>query len=123
MSNRWLGQAHLVDEFEKKFGQKFGYKYCVAVNSGTAALELAYHLMGFKKGDEVITPILTCTATNIPFLRMGVKIVFADIKNDLTVDPVDIKKKITSKTRAIIAVTLGGLPADEKIFQIAPGTE
>src|SRR3989344_1915831 len=73
MSNRWLGQAQKVDEFEKKFGEAFGYKYCLSVNSGTASLELAYHLIGFKKGDEVITPVLTCTATNIPFLHKGVQ--------------------------------------------------
>lgn len=119
MSNRWLGQAHKVDEFEREFGKKFGYKYCVAVSSGTASVELAYHLIGLKKGDEVITPVLTCTATNIPFLHKQVKIVFADVKDDLTIDPADVEKKITKKTKAIVAVTLGGLPVDEKIFKIA----
>ena len=118
MSNRWLGQAHLVDEFEKKFAKKFNYRYCVSVNSGSAALELGYHLMGIKPGDEVISSVLTCSATNIPLLRMGAKIIFADIKEDLTVSPRDVAGKITSKTKAIIAVTLGGIPIDKKIFEI-----
>ncbi|MFH1769759.1 MAG: aminotransferase class V-fold PLP-dependent enzyme [Parcubacteria group bacterium] len=119
MSNRWLGQAHKVDEFEQEFGKKFGYKYCVAVSSGTASIELAYHLLDFKKGDEVITPVLTCTATNLHFARNGIKIKFADIKDDLTIDPDDVERKITPKTRAIVAVTLGGLPVDKKLFKIA----
>lgn len=119
MSNRWLGQAHLVDQFEKEFGKKYKYKYCLAVNSGSAALELAYHLVGIKEGDEVITPVLTCTATNIPLLRKGAKIIFADIKDDLTIDPEDVRKNVTKKTKAIIAVTLGGVPIDDKIFSLA----
>lgn len=119
MSNRWLGQAHKVDEFEREFGKKYGFKYCVAVNSCTAALELAYHMIGFKKGDEVITPVLTCTATNVWFLRNGVKIVFADIKKNLTIDPVDVERKITRKTKAIVVVTLGGIPVDKRLYALA----
>ena len=119
MSNRWLGQAHKVDEFEREFGKKYGFKYCVAVNSCTAALDLAYHMIGLKRGDEVITPVLTCTATNVWFLRNGVKIVFADIKQDLTVDPRDVERKITSKTKAIVVVTLGGIPIDKQLYAIA----
>ncbi len=116
MSNRWLGQAHKVDEFEEKFGKKFGYKYCVSTNSGSAALELAYHLVGIGKGDEVIVTVLTCTATTVHLVRHGATIIFADIKDDLTIDPDDVARKITKKTKTIIAVTLGGIPVDKKIF-------
>jgi dTDP-4-amino-4,6-dideoxygalactose transaminase len=119
MSNRWLGQGSVVDEFEKKFGEKYNYKYCVSLNSGSSALELAYHLIGIKKGDEVIVPVLTCTATNIPLARMGAKIVFSDIDESLMMDWQDVRDKITKKTKAIVAVTLGGLPIDEEIFKIA----
>ena len=119
MSNRWLGQAHKVDEFEAAFAKKFGYPYCISVSSATAALELAYHLIGLEKGDEVISAVLTCTATNVPLVRNGVKIVFADIKEDMTIDPDDVAKKITPKTKAIIAVTLGGVPIDKKLFSLA----
>ena len=74
---KWLGQGPMVDEFEREFGKKFNYKYCLAVNSGSAALELAYNLVCLKTDDEVITTCFTCTATNIPLLRHKVKIVFA----------------------------------------------
>jgi len=118
MSNRWLGQAHVVDEFEKQFAKKFGYKYCISLNSGSAALELAYHLIGIDKNSEVIVTVLTCTATNIPLLRMKAKIVFADIKEDLTINPEDVEKKITNRTKTIVATTLGGLPIDKRIFDL-----
>lgn len=119
MSNRWLGQAHRVDEFEREFGKKFGYRFPLTLNSGTAAVDLAYHLIGVGPGDEIITPVLTCTATNIPLLHHGANIVFADVKENLTVDPADVERKITKRTKAIVVVTLGGLPVDEKIFAIA----
>lgn len=116
---RWLGQGPLVDEFEEKFGEKFNYDHCVATNSGSAALELAYHLIDIREGDEVITPCLTCTATNVPLLRRKVKIIFADIGNNLLIDYKDVKKKITKNTKAIVVVTLGGLPVDKRIFSLA----
>lgn len=118
-SNQWLGQANLVDKFEKKFEEKFNLPYCVFVNSGTSALWLAYHLIGIEEGDEVISTVLTCTATQMPILHKKAKVVFADVKaNDLTIDPDDVEKKITDKTKAIVAVTLGGIPIDEKIFKL-----
>jgi len=120
LKSRWWGQSHKVDEFEKAFSYDFNYRYCLALNSGSAALELAYHIIGIQKGDEVITPVLTCTATNIPLLRMGAKIVFSDISREtLLIDPKDVEKKISKKTKAIVAVTLGGLPIDEELFHIA----
>jgi len=115
---RWLGQGPKVDEFEQAFGKKFGYEYCLATNSGSSALELAYHLIGIGEGDEVITTVFTCTATNIPLVRMGAKIVFADITEELTINYEDVLSKITDKTKAIVAVTLGGLPVDERLFEI-----
>ena len=118
-SNQWIGQGDLVDKFEDEFKRKFNLPYCLFVNSGSAALQLAYHLIGIKKGDEVITPVLTCTATQMSLLHMGAKLIFADIKpSDLTISPLDVEHKITKKTKAIIAVTLGGIPIDKKIFKI-----
>lgn len=119
LRGRWIGQAHKVDKFEKKFGNKYGYEYPLFLNSCSSALELAYHLIGISEGDEVITPVLTCTATNIPLLRRKAKIVFADISDNLTVSYEDIKKKITKKTKAIIVVSLGGLECDKRIFKLA----
>ena len=79
-SGRWIGEGPLVDLFEKKFAYKFTKNLpCVAVGSGTDALHLSYLLAGIKKNDEVICPVFTCTATNIPLLYIGAKIKFADI--------------------------------------------
>ena len=120
LKTRWWGQAHKVDEFEKTFSNDFNYQYSLSLNSGSAALELAYRLIDIQKNDEVIVPVLTCTATNIPLLRMGAKIVFADIsKETLLISTEDVQRKINKKTKAIVVVTLGGLPIDPELFQIA----
>lgn len=108
LSSTQLAEGPLVKEFEKAFEERFGVRNVVALNSGTTALELAYDLAGIKEGDEVITPVLTCTATNLPLVRRGAKIVFADIVADLTVDPLDVARKITPKTKAIVFVHFGG---------------
>ncbi len=117
LNSRWLGQGPKVELFEKEFGKMFGYKYPLFVNSGTAALELAYHLIGLKNRDEVIVPVLDCTAGQMGLLRREVEIVFADInREDLNISFEDIKKKITSKTKAVVAVTLGGIDIDGRIY-------
>jgi perosamine synthetase len=108
LSGTQLAEGPEVKEFEKEFSQKFGLKNVSAVNSGTTALELAYELAGINKGDEVITPVLTCTATNLPLLHRKAKIIFADTDYDLNVNIKDIEKKITSKTKAIVFVHFGG---------------
>jgi perosamine synthetase len=118
-NSRWIGQGPKVDEFEKLFGKKFNYDYCIAVNSGSASLELAYRLAGIGEGDEVLTAVYTCTATNIPLLRLKAKIVFLDVSDNFTVDYHDLESKITDKTKAIVVVTLGGLPIDPRIFSLA----
>jgi perosamine synthetase len=103
-----LAEGPQVKLFEHEFSTKFGLKNVVALNSGTSALELAYRLAGIKDGDEVITPVLTCTATNLPLIHLGAKIVFADIDYDLNINIEDVKKKITNKTKAIVFVHFGG---------------
>jgi len=106
-----IGEGPVVKQFENEFLTKTGLhdsNYAVAVNSGTSALELAYELAGIGPGDEVITPVLTCTATNIPLLHRGAKIIFADVDKDLNIDVEDVKRKITDKTKAIVFVHFGG---------------
>ena len=103
-----LAEGKQVKQLEMEFGEKFNQKNVVAVNSGTSALELAYDLAGIGEGDEVITPVLTCTATNLPLVRRGAKIVFADTDYDLNINIEDVKKKITKKTKAIVFVHFGG---------------
>ena len=103
-----LAEGPMVKQFEEEFGRKFLQKNVVAVNSGTSALELAYDLAGIGPGDEVVVPVLTCTATNLPLVRRKAKIVFADIERDLNINIQDVKKKITKKTKAIVFVHFGG---------------
>ena len=114
LSGRWIGQGPLVDKFEQKFKLMFAKKkHCLATGSGTDALHLSYLLSGLKKGDEVIAPLFTCTATNIPFLYMGVKIKFADIDlQTMNISVESVKKLVSKKTKAIICMHYGGLPCD-----------
>lgn len=112
LHSRFIGQGPKVDQFEKDFCKLFDIKYAVSLNSGTSALDTAYDLIGLKEGDEVISTPLTCTATNLPLLRRGVKIVWADIlESTLCIDPLDVKSKITDRTKAVVQVHLGGIKA------------
>ena len=114
LSGRWIGQGPKVDLFEKKFEEMFlGQHKALAVGSGTDALHLAYLLSDVTADDEVIVPVFTCTATNIPLLYIGAKIVFADIDPDtMNISVADVERKITKKTKAIVCVDYGGVPCD-----------
>ncbi len=118
LSGRWLGQGPKVAKFENMFNEMFGYKYSLMVNSGTSALELAYHLIGLEEGDEVIVPILNCTAGQMGLLRRKVKIIFTDIDENFNISPEDMESKITNKTKAVVGVHLGGIPFNSKINDI-----
>jgi UDP-4-amino-4,6-dideoxy-N-acetyl-beta-L-altrosamine transaminase len=117
----WITQGPKVAEFEKEFAKYVGARYAVAVNSGTAALHAACFAAQIEKGDEVITTPITFAASANCVLYQGGTPVFADIdENTLNIAPVEIKKKITKKTKALIPVDFTGLPVDlEKILQIA----
>jgi perosamine synthetase len=104
----YIGEGPEVKALEREFAQKFGFAQVVALNSGTSALELAYELAGIRPGDEVITPVLTAPATNLPLLHRGATVVFADIDSDLNVSMEDVRKKITSKTKALVFVHFAG---------------
>jgi perosamine synthetase len=114
LNSRWIGQGPKVARFEKDFSKKFcNNLVCSAVGSGTDALHLAYILADIKPGDEVIVPVFTCTATNIPLLYIGAKIIFADVQKDtLNIDPDHVRKLVTKRTKAIVCVHYGGLPCD-----------
>lgn len=113
LETRWIGQGPRVDEFESRFKDLIGASAGVAVGSGTDALHLGFLLAGIGEGDEVITPVFTCTATNIPLLYLGAKPIFADIqRNTMNLNPNDIEHRITEKTKAICCVHYGGLPCD-----------
>ena len=112
LSTRWIGQGPKVDEFEEKFKETIIENgYAIAVNSGTSALHLAYILAGITEGAEVICPVFTCTATNIPILYEKGVPVFTDIsKSSLNIDLDQIETLITSRTLAVCVVDYGGLP-------------
>ena len=114
LDTRWIGQGPKVKLFEESFSKKFASKLpCIAVGSGTDALHLSYILAGLQPGDEVIAPVFTCTATNIPFLYMGIKILFADIDpNTMNIDINHVNQLMNKKVKAIICVHYGGLPCD-----------
>lgn len=114
LQSRWIGQGPRVAEFEKKFSDRFaGGGTSLAVGSGTDALHLAYILAGLQPGDEVITPVFTCTATTIPFLYMGVTFRFADVDPEtLNINVNHVRELVNEKTKAIVCVHYGGLPCD-----------
>lgn len=117
----YIGQGSKVEEFEKSLEKYIGNPYILTLNSGTSALHLALRLIGVKKGDEVISTPLTCTATNWPIIATGATIVWSDIDpKTANIDIESIKSKITPKTSAIMVVDWGGLPVDiDKIRKIA----
>jgi perosamine synthetase len=122
LGTRWIGQGPKVDEFESKFSERFcGGNSSIAVGSGTDALHLAYLLAGITEGDEVVVPVFTCTATNIPLLYIGAKPVFVDVDpNTLNVDVEHLRTVVSSKTKAIVVVHYGGLPCDmDEVASIA----
>jgi dTDP-4-amino-4,6-dideoxygalactose transaminase len=108
LNTHQLAEGPEVKLFEQEFGTYFKKKNVVALNSGTSALELAYELAGIGRGDEVLTPVLTCTATNLPLLHRGAKIRWIDTDYDLNIDIADLKRKITPRTKAIVFVHFGG---------------
>ncbi len=110
-------QGQEVSLFEKEFAKYLGVKHCIAVNSGTDALILGFRALNLSPGDEVIVPVRTYIATAIGASENGLRPVFVDMDpKDSGMDLTDLKKKISPKTRAIIAVHLFGQP--EKIDEI-----
>jgi len=98
-----------VQEFEKLVSSFVKSKFVVAVNSGTAALQAALYALDIKKGDEVLLPSFTFVATANAVVSVGAKPVFVDVlKENYTLDPDDLRKKITKKSKAVIPVHLYG---------------
>jgi 8-amino-3,8-dideoxy-alpha-D-manno-octulosonate transaminase len=109
-----------VATFEKEFAQKLDAKYCVAVSSGTGALMCCLAALGIGPGDEVIVPGYTFIASISSIILSNAIPVLAEVDESLTIDPEDIKRKITKKTKAIMPVHMLGNPCDmDKIMEIA----
>ena len=110
-----------VQEFEKSVSSFVNSKYTIAVNSGTAALQAALYALDIKHGDEVLIPSFTFVATANSVYSTGAKPVFVDIlKENFTMDPDDLQKKITKNTKAIVPVHLyGNVAYLDRISEIA----
>lgn len=107
------GDYPWVTKFEEAFAEKLGAKYAIAVNSGTSGLHAALYAAGVSAGDEVIQPALTVIMDAYATIHLGGIPVFADINpSTLNIDPDDILRKLTPKTRAILTVSWFGLPVD-----------
>ncbi|NQT23155.1 MAG: LegC family aminotransferase [Candidatus Omnitrophica bacterium] len=110
-----------VTEFEESFAKYLGVKKSVSTQSGTAAMHIALHELGISQGDEVIVPVLTFVATVNPIIYVGAKPIFVDVdRRTWNIEPREIEKSITEKTKAIIPVHLYGNPCDmNEIMRIA----
>lgn len=133
LKSGWLTTGPKTKEFEKEIAHRCQNSKAVCLNSATAALELTLRLLGIGEGDEVITTPYTYTASASVIKHVGAKIVFADVKKGgIYIDPQAIEKKITQKTKAVIAVDIaGGCPdynnikkvLEEKCVQFEPKNE
>ena len=118
----WISSSgHYLNRFQDEFASYCGMKHGLAVSNGTVALQLALLTLGVGEGDEVIIPDLTFAATINAVLYTGAKPVLVDVKEDSwCIDPNEIEKAVTPKTKAIIPVHLYGQPADmDPIMDIA----
>ena len=121
LKSDYLTTGPSIAEFEKLVADYVGAKYAVAISNGTAAVHAACFAAGIGEGDEVITTPITFAASANCVLYCGAKPVFADVKPDTyNIDPADIERKITDKTKAIIAVHFTGQPCEmDEIHAIA----
>lgn len=110
----WIGSdGKYVKLLENKLSKYFKRKYAIAVSSGTAALEVAFASINLKKGDEIIIPSFTIISCLNPIIRLGARPIFVDCDlNTWNVNISDIEKKITKKTKIILAVHIYGLSVD-----------
>lgn len=114
--SKWISMGSKTKEFEDEYARLHQSKYAVAVTNCTAALHLALRICGVGPGDEVIVPSLTFVATASAVRMVGATPVFADVVSldDWTLCPIDIERKITPKTKAVIPMHFGGHGADMK---------
>lgn len=122
---RVLAKGHFVltpevAEFEADVVRYTGAKHCIGLNSGTDALMMALWALGVGKGDEVITTPISFVATTGSIVHVGATPVYADVRDDQNIDPAEIEKKITPRTKAIMPVHWGGRIAEmDAILDIA----
>ena len=112
LENGWTGMGFKTVQFEEKWKEYTGSKNAYFLNSATAALNLAFNILktenNWNDNDEVISTPLTFISTNHAIVKAGLHAVFADVDETLCLSPVEVKKKITNKTRAVCFVAFGG---------------
>lgn len=110
-----------TEEFERRVARQFGKKYGLMVNSGSSANLLAFELLNFQKGSEIITPLLTFSTTVSPIIMKGLIPVFTDVEEgSYLIDSSEIEKLITKKTKAImVPLLLGNVPNMKRLDSIA----
>lgn len=114
----WVSLGPKVAEFEQQIASLVGARHAVATTAATTALHLALEVMGLKRNDEVILPAFTCMANANAIIVAGGVCRFADIDSrTYNLDPIDVERRITKRTRAIMVVDQIGLPADLDAFK------
>lgn len=110
-----------VAGLERQVAEMLGVRHCAFLTNATAGLEIAYRYANLARGDEVIVPAITFIATIAYPLAVGARVVFADVEPDtLNLDPRDVQRKLTRRTRVIVPVHLGGRPVDlDPILELA----
>lgn len=119
----WTGMGFKTVEFEEEWKKYTGHKYAYYLNSNTVGLHLAVKILkmqnGWADGDEIISTPITFVSTNHAIMYENLQPVFADVDEYLCLDPIDVEKKITEKTRAVIFVGYGGRVGQlDKIIEI-----
>ena len=113
VSSGWISQGPKVRELEAGFARLCDIPHAVATNTGTAALHVALLALGIGRDDEVITTPLSCIASANPILFQGARPVFADVERETyNLEPADVEKRVTARTKALLPVHLFGHPAD-----------
>ena len=114
MDSTWISsKGEFINRFERSFAEYINAEHATTVSNGTVAIHLALEALGIGPGDEVIVPTLTYIASVNTILQTGATPIFVDsLENTWQIDPKDVKRKITPRTKAVMAVHLYGLPCD-----------
>ncbi len=117
----WLGMGSEVERLERRIGEVVGRDHVVCVSNGTGALFIALDALGLGPGDEVVLPSMTYVASAQAVTATGARPVFCDVLPDtLNLDPADVERRVTPRTRAVMPVHYRGLPCDmDAILDIA----
>lgn len=120
----WITTGPRTKLFERKLAEFSGIEHVVCVNSASSGLELVLRWFGVGEGDEVIVPAYTYTATAEVVVHCGAKPVMVDVTDDLLIDPEQVRRAISPRTKVIIPVDIVGLPCDyDQLFEIVKDTK